>query len=380
MKPFTVIRRHLGLKIFISYLVVMLVGIVVMLTGALYQAPAAFSRHLTSMEEAAATPGALADLEADLLANFHSAFNESLLFATLAAFVASLSLSIFVSRQIVAPIQRMMTATRRIADGQFSERVEIPGAVAEESADELDQLALSFNQMAQRLERVEEMRRQLIGDVAHELRTPLTTIQGTMEGILDGVIDHNDEAYRKVHGEAVRLQRLVRDLEKLSRVEGGQITYNPRPVKPIQIAAKVASLLEIQFHEKGVDLRLEIKDDETRVLVDEHRIGQVMLNLVGNALQYTPSGGWVGISGRRSNGFFEFRIRDTGTGIEAQHLPHVFTRFYRVDKSRSRAGGGSGVGLTIAKSIVEASGGKIRVDSKGRGKGSTFTFTVPIAE
>ncbi|MFA9406936.1 MAG: HAMP domain-containing protein, partial [Anaerolineales bacterium] len=185
------IRRHLGWKIFISYLVVILVLIIVMVSAAIFVAPSAFDRHLTAMEQMTAEDstgdGEVTDLEADLFANFRVAINESLRLATIAAFIAAVTVSIFVSRRIVAPIRSMMNASQRIADGHYDERVDLPGGNIGEETDELGQLALSFNQMAEKLQHTEEMRRQLIGDVAHELRTPLTTIQGSMEGLIDGV-------------------------------------------------------------------------------------------------------------------------------------------------------------------------------------------------
>ncbi len=380
MSFFEVLRRRLGLKIFLSYLVVILVLIVVMVSAAIFVAPEAFDRHLTTMEQMSAGDagaGEATDLEADLLYNFRIAVTESLRLATLTAFVAALSVSIFVSRRIVAPIERMMHASQRIAEGDYEQRVEVPGGNIGEGSDELGQLALSFNQMADKLEHTEAMRVQLIGDVAHELRTPLTTIQGSMEGLLDGVLSPGEETYQQVLREATRLQKLVRDLQELSRVESDSFVLEPKKIDVRELVDTACNRLAGQYQEKNVDLHNQVAEGLPWVLADEDRIGQVLLNLLGNGLQYTPAGGSVWISAEVETAHVRIQIKDSGVGIAPEHIPHVFTRFYRVDKSRSRVGGGSGIGLTIAKHIVEASGGQIHARSAGEGKGSTFTFTLP---
>lgn len=383
MKWMQAFRRHLGWKILFSYLVVILVLIVMMVSAAVFVAPSAFDRHLAAMEQMIAgdqTGGEPeTDLEADLFSNFRSAINEALLFATGAAFMAAISISVFVSRRIVAPIRHMMKASQRIAEGHYDERVELPGGNVGAQMDELGQLAMSFNRMAEKLEDTEEMRKQLIGDVAHELRTPLTTIQGSMEGLIDGVLPPDEEVFQNVHREAARLQSLVRDLQELSRVESGALPVKPKPVDPLDLTRKACSQLERQFEDKGVALFHRVPEDLPQVFADEDRIGQVLLNLIGNALQYTPGGGWVRVSASTSREAVVFSVEDSGIGIDRENIPHVFTRFYRVDKSRSRVGGGTGIGLTIAKYLVEASGGRIRAESPGAGEGSTFTFTLPRA-
>jgi two-component system sensor histidine kinase BaeS len=379
---FKQVRRHLGLKIFLSYLVLILVLIVVIVSAAIFVAPTAFDRHLTAMEQmfvGEMEQGELANLEADLFSNFRVALTESLRLATLVAFIAAVPVSIFVSRRIVAPIQRMMQASRRIADGHYDERVDLTTGSIGEDMDELGQLALSFNQMADKLQHIEEMRKQLIGDVAHELRTPLTTIQGSMEGLLDGVLPPDEATYQQVHREATRLQKLVRDLQELSRVEADTFILAPGPVKFSKLAETACNRLAHQFDEKDVELRNEVADDLPHVMADEDRIGQVLLNLLGNGLQYTPAGGWVRLSASTAGEFVRIQVEDSGMGIAPEHISHVFTRFYRVDKSRARVGGGSGIGLTIAKHLVEASGGSIHVTSPGEGKGSTFAFALPLA-
>jgi len=318
-------------------------------------------------------------LEQDLFTNFRNAVNAALGPATVAAFVAAIAVSIFVSRQVVAPIQQMMIASKRIAEGHYKERVEIPGELAKDHVDELAQLALSFNQMASKLEHTEAMRRDLIGNVAHELRTPLTTIQGSMEGLMDGVLTADAQTYQRIYLETNRLQRLVNDLQELSRVEAGAVELNLALHNIADLVEATLSRMGRQFEEKGVILETVVPADLALVSVDEDRIGQVLLNLLGNALQYTPAGGKVQIRVRQEINEVLISISDTGVGIPVEHLPNIFTRFYRVDSSRSRAGGGSGIGLTIAKHLTEAHGGRVWAESPGADQGSTFTFTLPIA-
>lgn len=374
------IRRHLGAKIFLSYLIVILVGVIVLASAAELVIPSAFDRHLAAMGQMMESMmgGSAMRLETDLFANFRAAVTEALTLAALAAFLAAVLVSLFVSRQVVAPVQAMTSASRRIAEGHYEERVHVAGNLEKGEQDELAQLAISFNQMATRLQQTESMRRQLIGDVAHELRTPLTTIKGSMEGLIDGVLPATEETYQDIHREADRLQHLVNDLQELSRVEAGAYELEIKPVHLVDLIDEVVDRLSRQYEEKGVALNSDIPA-VLMVKADEVRIGQVVLNLLGNALQYTPPGGNVTVRALRQGDEVHISVSDTGIGIAPEHLPHLFTRFYRVDKSRSRAGGGSGIGLTIAKHLVEAHGGRIWAHSQGARKGSIFTFTLPIA-
>ncbi len=369
------IRRRLSWRLFLSYLVVILVGIVVLATAAELAVPTAFERHMAAMAEMMG--GTSMMLELDLFSNFRNAVTEALLLSGSAAFVAALILSVFVSRRVVLPVQEMQTASQRIAEGHYEERVGVPGTASRNDLDELARLALSFNQMASRLEQTEVLRLELIGNVAHELRTPLASIKGYMEGLIDGVLPAEAATFQQVYREADRLQRLVHDLQELSRVEAGAYELNLHATAPGRLAGEVVDRLGRQFEEKGVALETDVPSDLPPVRVDEDRIGQVLLNLVGNALQYTPSGGQVRLAARREGNRVRFSVEDTGVGIPPEHLPHIFERFYRVDKSRSRAGGGSGIGLTIARHLVEAHGGQIQAASDGPGQGSTFSIILP---
>ena len=374
---FRLIRRRLSWKLFLSYLAVILIGTVVVASAVEFAVPTAFERHLRAMTSMMGPSSG--QLEADLFASFDNAVTEAVALATLVAFVAAFILSLFISRRVVVPVQEMMAASQRIADGHYDERVGVPGSARPEDLDELGLLAQSFNQMAASLEQSETMRLELIGNVTHELRTPLSSIQGYMEGLIDGVLPAEAETFQQVHREAGRLQRLVQDLQELSRVEGGVFDLNLQPTPVSRLVDTVTARLGRQFEDKGVVLETEIGPDLPPVQADEGRIGQVLLNLVGNALQYTPPGGRVCIRARSQGKAVLLAVEDTGIGIAPDHLPHVFERFYRADRSRSRAGGGSGIGLTIAQHLVEAHGGQIRAASEGIGRGSVFSFTLPAA-
>jgi signal transduction histidine kinase len=382
-------RRHFGARMFLSYLAVIVIALVVL--GAAGQAalPLSFRRHMLGMMLGAPGSGAgigmgpgygrqpqtAADPNTQLFADYRASFNDALLMAGGAALLAAVILSVFLSRSVTEPVQAASAATQRIAAGQYDERLPVQGA------DELAQLASGFNQMAQQLEEVESMRRRLIADVSHELRTPLTAIQGSMEGLMDGVLPANAETYQQIHGEAERLNRLVDDLQELSRVEARAYTLHLEPLDVSVLAATVIKRLGPLAASHDISLSSQIASDLPQIHGDQDRLVQVLTNLVSNALQYTPPGGRVTISAERAAAAMRISVRDTGAGIAADHLARIFDRFYRVDKSRSRqSGGGSGIGLTIARALVEAHGGRIRAESEGPGRGSTFTFTVPLAK
>lgn len=363
-------RRRLGWKLLASYLLTILVGATVLWATALAVAPASFSQHVEAMARAL---GAHPELQGSLLRSFLGAMNTALLVAAAASAGTALAVSVFTTRRIVTPIRRIQEASRRIAAGRYGERVPLL------SEDELGELALQFNRMAEALEQVERRRRDLIADVAHELRTPLASIAGYMEGLLDGVLPASPEVFHRVHREATRLQRLVEDLQELSRAEAGQLSLHLRPVSVLELVEATVARLRPQFEDKDVAVTVRAAPEIPRVLADPDRVIQVLTNLVGNALQYTPPGGSVEVRVSAAERSVVIAVTDTGLGIPPEHLPHIFDRFYRVDRSRTRASGGSGIGLTIARHLVEAHGGTISAESPGPGKGSTFTVRLPAA-
>ncbi len=372
-------RRHLGAKLFLSYLAIIVIGVVVLVLSSQFILPTSFNRHMSGMTGSGMGMGGQgmggANSMGQLYKDFRASFNEALSYAALAATLVAIVLSLFFSRNVIAPVQTMSRATQRIADGRYDERVQVNGN------DELAQLAVRFNQMAEKLNQIESLRRRLIGDVSHELRTPLTAIKGSMEGLMDGVLPATPETYQQIHAEADRLNRLVDDLQELSRVEARAYPLDIHPLDVSLLAQTVTKRLAPHAESKRIILDLELAPDLPHVLADEDRATQVLANLMGNALQYTSENGRITISAKQVGNEVQIAVRDTGIGIPPEHLAHIFDRFYRVDKSRSRqSGGGSGIGLTIAHSLIEAQGGRIWVESAGTGKGSTFIFTLPIAK
>jgi histidine kinase len=373
-------RTHLAWKLFLSYLIIVLVGVVVLMTATNLSVPSAFDRHLAGMS--AMMNGGMIDqtqpIENELFTSYKSAVTEAVTFAAAAALIAALIASFLISRQVVEPVQRMMAISRRIADGEYQERLKVSGDIQSNQLDELDQLALTFNQMTDKLEKTETMRSQLIGDVTHELRTPLTAIKGYMEGMRDGVIQKTPDTFQLIFLEADRLQGLVNDLQELSRIEAGAYKLNLESVPTLTLVNPVISQFQQQFTKKGIHLETIVEDNLPNVSVDKDRIQQVLTNLLGNALQYTSNGGRVTLTVSLVKNQIIFSIADTGIGISAEHLPYVFNRFYRTDKSRARASGGTGIGLTIAQALVKAHKGRIWVKSPGDEKGSTFSFSLPV--
>jgi len=365
------LRTHFGAKLLLSYLVVILVGVFVLVIASQWILPTAFSNHMS--RAGGGMMNGQGGMMQGLFVDFRASFNEALFYAVLAASVVALIVGAFVTRRVTAPLRDMMNASQKISEGQYDQRVQGQGT------DELGQLAMRFNQMAEKLEQVESMRRRLIGDVSHELRTPLTAIKGSMEGLMDGILPATHETYEQIHLEADRLNRLVDDLQELSRVEAHAYQLDIRPVNMDSVIQTVTKRLATQAESKRISLDLNLLADPQPVLADEDRTVQVLTNLVANAILYTNEEGRVTISVARVGDELQISVSDTGVGISADNLPHIFDRFYRVDKSRSRrSGGGSGIGLTIAKHFVEAQGGRIRVESEGESKGSVFIFTLPL--
>lgn len=365
----------IGAKLFISYLLVTGVGVLTLFLGVSYLAPAFFERSMAGMMSGGMSGmmgGVDQTADGDIVRRFHEAMTTSLLLATGVALVAAVMTSYLFAGRIVAPVRRMAEASHRIAAGHYAERV--PSG----APDELGELGDSFNQMAASLEETERRRLTLIGDVAHELRTPISTIEGYAEGLLDGVVEASSETFALLHSEAGRLHRLADDLRELSRAEARQLSLHPKPVPPSQLVEAAVARLRPQLDEKNLHLSIEVPKGLPDVQADEDRAVQVLTNLLGNALRYTSSGGHVIIRLRPLPGAVEFAVVDSGIGIASEDLPHVFERFYRADRSRSRAAGGSGIGLTIARHLVEAQGGSIRAESPGPGHGATFLFTLPV--
>ena len=304
---------------------------------------------------------------------FLASINRALLLAAGVAGLAAVLLTLILSRRILRPVEALTTAARRMEKGDLSQRVEV------QSNDEIGELARAFNAMADGLTRLEELRRNMVTDVAHELRTPLSNIRGYLEALQDGVVEPKPGVIDSLHEEAMLLNRLVDDLRELTLAEAGQLKLEHRPVAPADIVDRALEAARAQAEAKGITLQADLPEDLPLVDVDPQRIEQVLGNLLSNALTHTPSGGEVVVAARAKGSEVEVSVSDTGEGIPPERLPYIFERFYRADRSRSRATGGTGLGLSIAKQLVEAHGGRISVASQV-GQGTTFTFTLPVAE
>jgi len=306
---------------------------------------------------------------------FASGVTQSLWLSALTAGALALALGGLLSWQIVRPLRWLAQGARRVAAGELGHRVKVS------SKDEIGQVAVAFNGMAEALERDEQARRNLLADVAHELRTPLAVIEGTADAILDGVFEPTPERIQAIKEEAALLAQTVADLRDLSLAEAGHLALERVPTDPADLATRAVRGAEVVAGPKGIALDLEVEPDLPAVLVDPGRVHQVLSNLLANAVRHTPSGGRVVVGVRRHAeppGVL-FAVADTGEGIPAEDLSHVFERFYRVDRSRSRRSGGSGLGLAIARQLVEAHGGRIWAESQP-GQGSRFSFVLPIGE
>jgi signal transduction histidine kinase len=302
-----------------------------------------------------------------------TSINRSLLLGGSLAIVIALILTLVLSRRMTSPIGVLAKAARRLGRGDLSQRVQLQGE------GEVAALAQAFNFMAADLEHAEQLRRNLVADVAHELRTPLSNIQGYLEAIRDEVIKPNAATIRSLNEEAALLSRLVNELQELSLAEAGELKLVYQEEDITKLVKQAVTPWQPQLAAKEISLSLDLSDNLPLVNIDWQRVNQVLHNLLENAVAYTHKGGTISVAAMTQGDWVEVSVSDTGEGIPAEDLPHIFERFYRVDKSRARATGGSGLGLTIAKRLVEAHGGKITVQSK-LGKGSRFSFTLPIAE
>ncbi len=295
-----------------------------------------------------------------------------LLAAGLVSAAIALLMARWLARGMTQPLRDMAQAARRMETGDYSTQVHT------RSRDEVGQLADAFNTMSAELEGVERLRRELVANVSHELKTPIAAIRAHLENVLDGVEQPDPETLQVMLTQSDRLGRLVDQLLDLSRLESGDVPLD-RSIVPLgPLVSQVLSEIDVARPGRGVLVSSQVADDVPPAFADRERVHQVLFNLVDNAVRYTPTGGAVTVSAHPHNGGVEIEVHDTGVGISAEHLPRLFERFYRVDMSRSRSDdGGTGIGLAIARSVVEAHGGHIRADSEP-GRGSTFTFELPV--
>ena len=354
-----------------SHLIVVAIGSATLFLAVGLVAPGAFD---TAMDHATSGVDGMNEMMAGLVrAAFQDAVQGALSIAIAVAALAAVVASIALSTRLSRPIGRLAQASDRIASGRYAERVPVS------SDDEIGQLADSFNTMAASLEATERRRLQLVGDVAHELRTPLATLDGYLEGLEDGLIKPTEPTWRLLRGETARLTRIVNDLQDLWRAEAKQLVLK---IEPVDVGALVSAATERHIApaaERGITLRTEVDPLNPTVRADRDRLVQVLDNLLSNAVRYTADETEVTVRVRDSADTVTLSVADQGPGLTDEQRERVFERFYRADPSRSRALGGSGIGLAIAKAIVELMGGRIWAESEGSGNGATFIVTLPRA-
>lgn len=317
----------------------------------------------TVLATAAATPATPAG-------DFLGSVNRAVLWSSIVAGGIAIILGSLLFLQLIRPLQSLSAAAQGIATGDLSRRAR------EDGQDEVGQVARSFNQMATSLQNYENERRQTIAAIAHELRTPLSVIQGNLDAMLDGVLPANEEELVLLHQESRLLNRLIDDLRTLSLADAGQLDLQMAPVNLEKLITETVERLQLHAEAKGIHLKAVTAEELPRIQADEARLSQVLTNLVDNAVRYTPEGTVVEVSARVVSGSIEVSVNDNGPGIPAEDVPRLFDRFWRGEKSRSRATGGSGLGLAVAKQLVQVHGGRIWVESE-LNRGARFAFRLP---
>jgi len=361
-----VVPRRLRTRLLISHLIVAFAALGTVLAAVSLVGPGYFAE---AMGHRPGDPQAQA-MDAATLVAFQDAIRTALAAATIIALGAAIALSLALSGRIAGPVSRLATAARRIAAGHYSERVPTSGQ------DEVGELAGSFNAMADSLEATERRRLELVGDVAHELRTPIATLDGYLEGLEDGVVDADASTWALLRRETSRLARLVDDLSQLWRAEARQL---PLTITDVDLEALVQESIEglrPAAGERGLELVAAVAPG-LHAQADRDRVAQILGNFLSNAVRYAPRGSRVELLGDVRGGEVALGVRDHGPGLTADQRHRVFERFYRVDPSRSRALGGSGIGLPIARALADAMDGRAWAESDGPGTGSTFWLALP---
>lgn len=311
------------------------------------------------------------EFEEPLWSRFAEVTHRSLLWAGGAAGAAGLLLVSLTSRRMLRSVGTLTSAARRMGRGDLSQRVPAKGR------DEIGELARTFNAMAEGLESAQRQRRNMVADAAHELRTPLSNIRGYVEAVRDGVLEPDPETLGTIHQQVLYLNDLVDDLRLLAETEAGDFGLNREPGSLVEVVRVSVEGVRARAEAKGVALEIDLPPESPSLEFDRTRISQVVGNLLDNAIRHTPAGGTVTVSAGVGPAVAIVSVADTGEGVSAEDIPFIFERFYRVDPSRSRSTGGAGLGLTIAKQLVEAHGGSIRAQSTV-GEGTTITFDLPL--
>ena len=293
---------------------------------------------------------------------FLEAVHRYLIWAALAALALALLLSYLMTKRVLRPLSQMTRISRELAAGNFANRVEVV------TSDEVGQLGRAFNRMADSLEQLEQLRKNMVTDVAHELRTPLTNLRGYLEGLSDEVVPPSKATFRMLESEIMRLVHLVDDLQQLTKAESAKAFLQRRELSVATLVEQMRALFGPRFQSKSLTLKVQIEPADLQVYADLDKLLQALRNLLENAWRYTPPGGEVQISAMKKATAVEIAISNSGPGIGSDELPFIFERFYRTDRSRSREQGGAGIGLSIVKELIQAHGGQIGAES---GEGQT---------
>ncbi|MPV37876.1 HAMP domain-containing sensor histidine kinase [Georgenia subflava] len=366
-----VARWGLAPRLLAAIVVVVLAGAVTAWAVATAIGPAVFHLHIE--RSGTSDPGVVRHTEEA----FATASAYSLGLALAAALATSVLVSVFVTRRIGHSLTTVREAAAQVAGGDYTARVPTVGMGAE-----FDDLARSFNTMAADLGHIEQTRTRMLGDLAHEMRTPVAALDGYLEGIQDGVVPVDEEVLAMLRDQVARLSRLAQDISLVTTAEEGRLTMHRQPVQVGALIDAAVAQAAARYAARRINLRAAVPERvrTTAVYADLDRLGQVLTNLLDNALRYTAPGGHVVVSATRDEAAVRIEVADDGDGIEAEHLAHVFERFYRADTARDRAHGGSGIGLAVTRSIVRAHGGEVTAASPGKGQGATFTVELPAAD
>jgi two-component system sensor histidine kinase BaeS len=366
-------RNSVSARLVVAFALV--AGVAVLTAGVVGTliAPPLFHHHLHE-----ALPAVTTDVLVHADNAFASANALSLAVALLAGLTASVAASAYLAHRLTRSLRPLAVAAEQLATGRYSARVG-----GRSLGGELDQVTAAFDDMAARLQRTEETRRRLFADLAHEMRTPVATLTAYLEGLEDGVTTLDGDAGDVMRAQLSRLSRLAEDMSAVSRAEEGRLSLDREAVDPAALVRSAAGAVRDRCAAADVELRTAVAAGLPQVSVDRHRMAQVLANLLDNAVRHTPAGGTVTLAADRDGdgdaGTVSIRVSDTGTGIAAEHLPHLFERFYRVGTARDRRSGGSGIGLSITRALVDAHGGHVTAASDGPGRGATFTVTLPAS-
>ena len=363
-------RPHgLATRLLLGQSIVLLAGAVTVTLVATLLGPPIFHRHLLEAGHSENSPEVV-----HIEMAYRDASFLALGLGLLISVTAAAAVTWFFTRRLRRPLADLTHAARELSRGHYSTRVP-----AIDSGTELETLAAAFNHMAAQLEGIEDTRRRMLADLAHELRTPITTLAAYHDGLHDGITHLGPHSQIALAEQTDRLARLAQDIDEVSTAEEGRLSLAIDHMPVTDVLWNAAEGIRERYRDKGVNLVVQPDGAAgLNVMADQQRIGQVMTNLLTNALRHTPSGGTVTVSAERHGDEVDITVKDNGHGISSKHLPHLFERFYRADTARTRGQSGSGIGLTISKAIIDAHHGTIRAESPGPGHGATFTITLPL--